>query len=54
MEGRASVAEALLASAESAEVLSGLGDDVIVTSNRLAEFSRKEKESCLQCEVDSS
>lgn len=30
MEGRAGVAEALLASAESAEVLSGLGDNIIV------------------------
>ena len=30
MELGASVAEALLASAESAEVLSGLGDDVVV------------------------
>lgn len=29
VEGRALVAEALLAGAESAEVLSGLGDDVI-------------------------
>ena len=30
MEGRAGVTEALLASAESAEVLSGLGDNVVV------------------------
>lgn len=30
VEGRAGVAEALLAGAESAEVLSGLGDDVVV------------------------
>jgi hypothetical protein len=30
VEGRALVTEALLASAESAEVLGGLGDDVIV------------------------
>ena len=29
VEGRTSVSEALLAGAESAEVLSGLGDDVI-------------------------
>lgn len=30
MEGRAGIAEALLASAESAEVLSGLWDNVVV------------------------
>lgn len=30
VEGRAGVAKALLASAESAEVLSGLGDNVVV------------------------
>jgi hypothetical protein len=30
VEGRALVAEALLAGAESAEVLSGLGDNVVV------------------------
>ena len=30
VEGRASVSEALLASAESTEVLGGLGDDVVV------------------------
>jgi hypothetical protein len=30
VEGRASVSKALLASAESTEVLSGLGDDLVV------------------------